>query len=291
MAIQTFTTGQTLTASQMTSLQQNDYNQTVSAKVASYVLVAADVGTHITMNNAGATTVTVNTGLFSAGDTLRITNINATGTCTITAGTCTVTSAGSLVLTAYASGTLWFQATGVAYFIADAKTVSSGLTYITGTSFSAAATVSLPNNTFTATYKNYLINYTVTAASTDSTVINARLRASGADATGASYSNAGVTYVIGATTIGAANILSGTSWQFTQFNSADRNKVQLQVLSPQLAVDTHFLWDTYGRVGGAQGGGHGNGEYRAATQFDSLTLYPAAGNITGSYEVYGYSLS
>jgi hypothetical protein len=131
----------------------------------------------------------------------------------------------------------------------------------------------------------------VTAASTDSTIINARLRAAGTDATAASYSNAGVTYVIGGATIGAANILSGTSWQFTQFNSVDRNKVQLQVLSPQLAVDTHFLWDTYGRVGGSQGGGHGNGEYRAATQFDSITLYPAAGTITGSYEVYGYSLA
>lgn len=168
---------------------------------------------------------------------------------------------------------------------------SSGLVYITGTSFSAAATVSLPANTFTATYKNYLINYTITAASVDSTVINARLRASGTDSSAASYSNAGVTYLIGAATIGAANILGGTSWQFTQFNSADRNKVQLQVLSPQLAVDTHFLWDTYGRVGGGQGGGHGSGEFRAATQFDSLTLFPASGNITGSYEVYGYALS
>ena len=178
------------------------------------------------------------------------------------------------------------QSTGLKW-----ATAGSGLVYLTGASFSAVATVSLPTNTFTATYKNYLINYTITAASTDSTAINARLRAAGSDATGASYSNAGVTYVIGGATIGAANILSGTSWQFTQFNFLDRNKVQLQVLSPQLAVDTNFLWDTYGRVGGSQGGGHGNGEYRAATQFDSLTLYPAAGTITGSYEVYGYSLS
>lgn len=167
----------------------------------------------------------------------------------------------------------------------------SGLVYLTGTTFSAASSVSLPTDTFTSTYKNYLIIYTITAASTDSTVINARLRAAGTDATSALYSNAGVTYQIGATTIGAANILNGTSWQFTQFNSADRNKVQLQVLSPKVAADTNFFWDTYGRVGGAQGGGHGNGEYRATTQFDSLTLYPAAGTITGSYEVYGYSLS
>lgn len=290
MAKQTFTTGQVLTAAQMTSLQANDYNWTVSAQTSSYVLTATNAGQHVTMNAAGATTITVNTALFTAGDTLRITNIGA-GTCTITAGTATVTSAGSLALTQWASGILYFTSASAAIFFPDAKTSASGLVYITGTSFSAAVSVSLPNNTFTATYKNYLINYTVTAASTDSTVINARMRAAGTDATGALYSNAGVTYQIGATTIGAANILSGTSWQFTQFNSADRNKVQLQVLSPQVAADTNFLWDTYGRVGGAQGGGHGNGEYRAATQFDSITLYPAAGTITGSYEVYGYALS
>jgi len=290
MAKQTFTTGQVLTAAQMTSLQANDYNWTVSAQTANYVLVATNAGQHVTMNNAGATTITVNTSLFTAGDTLRITNIGA-GTCTITAGTATVTSAGALALTQWASGILYFTSASAAIFFPDAKTSGSGLVYITGTSFSAVASVSLPNSTFTATYKNYLINYTVTAASTDSTVINARLRASGTDSSAASYSNAGVTYVIGGTTIGAANILGGTSWQFTQFNSADRNKVQLQVLSPQVAADTNFLWDTYGRVGGSQGGGHGNGEFRAATQFDSLTLYPAAGTITGSYEVYGYSLS
>jgi len=113
MAKQTFTTGQVLTAAQMTALQLNDYNQTVSAKVASYVLVAADAGTRITMSNAGATTITVNTSLFAAGDTLFITNIGA-GACTITAGTATVSTASSLVLAQYDSGRLYFTSTGVA---------------------------------------------------------------------------------------------------------------------------------------------------------------------------------
>ena len=112
MAKQTFTTGQVLTAAQMTSLQANDYNQTVSAKVASYVLVATDAGTRITMSNASATTITVNTALFTAGDTLTITNIGA-GVCTITAGTATVSTAGSLALNQYDSGTLYFTSTGV----------------------------------------------------------------------------------------------------------------------------------------------------------------------------------
>jgi hypothetical protein len=113
MAIQDFVTGQVLTSTEMDNLQTNDYNQTVSAKTASYVLVAADKGTRITMSNAGATTITVNTSLFTAGDTLFITNIGA-GACTITAGTATVSTASSLVLAQYDSGRLYFTSTGVA---------------------------------------------------------------------------------------------------------------------------------------------------------------------------------
>ena len=75
MAIQTFTTGAVLTAAQMNALQANDYNQTVSTKTASYTLVAADKGTRIAMNSASATNITVNTGVFAAGDTLFLQNI------------------------------------------------------------------------------------------------------------------------------------------------------------------------------------------------------------------------
>lgn len=121
MAKQTFTTGSVLTATQMNDLQTNDFNQTVSQKTASYVLVAADKGTRIEMNAAGATTVTVNTGLFNAGDTLFIQNIGA-GACTVTAGTATVNkaTAGSLTLSQYQGGTLYFVSASSAIFFADA---------------------------------------------------------------------------------------------------------------------------------------------------------------------------
>lgn len=120
MAKQTFTTGQILTAAQMTALQANDYNWTVNAKTASYTLVASDAGTRITMTNAGATTITVNTGLFTAGDVVDIVNLGA-GTCTITAGTATVSTSATLALKQFDAGTLWFSATGSAVFIsADA---------------------------------------------------------------------------------------------------------------------------------------------------------------------------
>ncbi|NCX94572.1 MAG: hypothetical protein EBX40_07840, partial [Gammaproteobacteria bacterium] len=78
-------------------------------------------GTRIEMNAAGATTVTVNTGLFSAGDTLFIQNIGA-GACTVTAGTATVNkaTAGSLTLSQYQGGTLYFVSASSAIFFADA---------------------------------------------------------------------------------------------------------------------------------------------------------------------------
>jgi hypothetical protein len=97
MALTTFTSGQVLTAAQLNAVQANDYNQTVSTKTASYTLVAADKGTRVVMNVAAANTVTVNTSLFSAGDTLVIQNIGA-GTTTVTAGTATVSSAGPLAI-------------------------------------------------------------------------------------------------------------------------------------------------------------------------------------------------
>jgi hypothetical protein len=116
MAKQTFTTGQVLTAAQMTSLQQTAMlGGDTTAKTASYVLVAADAGTTVAMDAAGATTITVNTGLFAAGDTVFIQNRGA-GVCTVTAGTATVASAGSLALPQNDAGILYFTSASAAIF-------------------------------------------------------------------------------------------------------------------------------------------------------------------------------
>ena len=116
MAKQTFTTGQVLTAAQMTSLQQTAMGGgAATAKTASYVLVAADAGTTVAINAAGATTITVNTGLFAAGDTVFIQNLGA-GACTVTAGTATVATAGSLILPQNDAGILYFTSASAAIF-------------------------------------------------------------------------------------------------------------------------------------------------------------------------------
>lgn len=128
MAKQSFTTGQVLTAAQMTSLQQTAMlGGAATAKTSSYVLVAADAGTSVIMNSGSATTVTVNTALFAAGDTVTIINQGA-GICTVTAGTATVSTAGSLALTQNETGILYFLSASAAIFndFTQASSASSG---------------------------------------------------------------------------------------------------------------------------------------------------------------------
>jgi hypothetical protein len=150
MSKQTFTTGQVLTAAQMTSLQQTALlGGDASAKVASYVLVAADAGTAISMSNGSATTITVNTGLFAAGDIVTILNLGA-GVCTITAGTATVATSGSLALAQNQGGVLRFTSASASIFFQFATPASGDIEGVTaGTGISgggSSGTVTITNS-------------------------------------------------------------------------------------------------------------------------------------------------
>jgi hypothetical protein len=154
MSKQTFTTGQVLTAAQMTSLQQTALlGGDASAKVASYVLVAADAGTAISMSNGSATTITVNTGLFAAGDIVTILNLGA-GVCTITAGTATVATSGSLALAQNQGGVLRFTSASASIFFQFATPASGDIEGVTaGTGISgggSSGTVTITNSMATA---------------------------------------------------------------------------------------------------------------------------------------------
>lgn len=145
-------TTDTLTNKTLTSPVLNSplINIPVSAKTASYTLVAADKNTRVTQNNAGATTITVNTGVFAAGDTCEILNIGA-GVCTVTAGTATVATAGTLALVQNAGGTLYFTSTGVATFIPSGVTATTGFV---GASAYASAAQSVTQNVATVVALN-----------------------------------------------------------------------------------------------------------------------------------------
>ena len=200
MAKQTFSIGQVLTATQMTTIQTNDYNQTVNTKTTSYTLAATDAGTRVEMNSATATTITVNTSLFSAGDTLIIQNKGA-GVCTITAGTATVSTSGSLALAQYDAGTLYFISTSAAIFFSQS---GSGDVTLTGTQ-------TLTNKTLTAPIVTYSINQqtgtTYTTVASDAGAIITMNNASAS--TFKIPTNASVAYATGST-IQLYNLGAGT---------------------------------------------------------------------------------
>jgi hypothetical protein len=170
MAKQTFTTGQVLSAAQMTSLQQTAMlGGDATAKTASYVLLAADAGTTVAMSAAGPTTITANAALFAAGDIVTIQNHGA-GTCTVTAGTATVNTSGSLVLAQYQGGVLYFTSASAAIFFQFATPESGDITQVTaGTGLSGGGTsgaVSLAIDTATTVDKTTaqtLTNKTLTS--------------------------------------------------------------------------------------------------------------------------------
>jgi hypothetical protein len=149
MAKQTFTTGQVLTAAQMTSLQQTAMGGgSATAKTVSYTLVAADAGATVIMNSASSTTITVNTALFAAGDTVLIVNQGA-GVCTVTAGTATVSTAGSLALAQYETGILYFLSTGAAIFSDYTQSGGGGGKVLQVVQASTSTATTVTSTTFT----------------------------------------------------------------------------------------------------------------------------------------------
>lgn len=286
MALQTFTPGQVLTAAQVTALQSNDFNQTVSTKTASYTLVALDKGTRVVMNSASATTITVNTSLFNAGDTLQIHNIGA-GVCTITAGTATVSTAGSLALPTNAGGTLFFTSTGVAIFFPTvAGSSASGLELINTTSFSGVASTSV-NNVFNATYENYRIVIETTASSGN--FLNLKLRAAGTDNSTANYTWGMVNVTNGAAAFQLAGSALTTGWSILR-PSTTRSACSFDVYSPALAQQTMFTGtQSYNDGATIAAAGAIGGFHSVSSAFDGFTL-SHAGNITGKVCIYGYNL-
>jgi hypothetical protein len=283
MAKQTFTTGQVLTAAQMTSLQQTAMGGgSATAKTASYVLVAGDAGTTVAMNAAGATTITVNTGLFAAGDTVLIQNLGA-GTCTITAGTATVNTAGSLALVQYESGILYFTATGAAifndYVQAGGGGGSSGLTLISKVSISASTSTNI-DNVFSATYENYRI---IGNLGTNNCDAELQLRVGGANTT-TNYITQRISGTT--TTAAAANNASATAMMFGEIDSTKSIQVH-DITGPFLTQRTSMI-GSYGFSSNAL-----RTYYQAQTDATSFTgfnlTFSAA--CTGTIAIYGYAIT
>jgi hypothetical protein len=285
-----FAAAEVLTAAQMNAVQSNDFNQTVSTKTASYTLVAADKGTRIVMNAAGATTITVNTSLFSVGDTLVLQNIGA-GVTTVTAGTATVSSAGSLAIPQYGSGILYFTSAGVSIFYPSAVTAApatSGLTFITSGSFSAVSQGTV-TNCFSSAYDNYRVILNCTVWGGDNYLIfgtgGTPSTASNTDWSNINCNNGSVAGVVGNNqnkALISRNYTEGT--------------VQLEIVGANLAGFTKVTGVYGGSYVPTPVGINGNNAalVKNSTQFTDFTIRTDAhpsGSDSWSYKVYGYQNS
>jgi hypothetical protein len=296
MAKQTFTTGQVLTAAQMTSLQQTAMlGGSASAKVASYVLVAADAGTSVSMSNAGATTITVNTGLFAAGDTVTILNVGA-GTCTITAGSATVSKAtnATLALVTNAGGVLYFTATGAATFLpfdvgAAAASSTKNFSLIGSASLTAAATITISGisnqDVLLCTFEN--------ASSVNGTVpFYLRFNAD----SGANYNWHGISYTSG-TTYSTNNLANTSNSNNTEFTIAQGSSNAASLISGYAMVQggaTAGVKTVIYAATGSAGGGNSAVAYTAGGWWNntatitSVSFISQSGNFdNGTFRIYG----
>ena len=163
---------------------------------------------------------------------------------------------------------------------------AGGLVFLTGTTFSAASSVSLPTSTFTSTYANYRILLTVTASSVDNQNIQARFRAAGTDNTTSNYNVGGLsrTYAGVTNTQESAN---DSAMYFFGSGSTFGAYISMDIFGPQLTQATAITSQTTNQTAGAFNGNI----FKATTSFDAMTFLVTSGTITGNYKVYGYTNS
>ena len=169
---------------------------------------------------------------------------------------------------------------------------AGGLVYLTGAAFTTQTSVSLPNSTFTSTYRNYRVIFQITAVTSDAD-FTLRMRASGTDDSNSQYDYAFVG--IGAAAAATSNSTSQLANSFVVGESdatAVRYALTLDVIAPQVAAVTHIqgFYNFVNKANTDWFSRMGNGVFRLTTQFDSLTFISSvASSITGVYRVYGYA--
>jgi hypothetical protein len=172
-------------------------------------------------------------------------------------------------------------ATGIKW--ATPATPTSGLTYITGASFSSVSSFDLPTNTFTTAYRNYQIYLDFSGGT--STALQIRVRKDG------TTTSSGI-YEYGSMTVNRGGSVSGvggngdTAWKLGYSAYLERGANVITVYNPKASGQKITVTGSVGTGDGVNGqaGGMWQG---SITGIDSLNFSLATGTMSGAYRVYG----
>jgi hypothetical protein len=168
---------------------------------------------------------------------------------------------------------------------------ASGLTYLTGASFTSASSVSLATNTFSATYQNYMMKITLNGVSSN-TQMGYRMRASGVDTSSAIYHWSLTGFAINNTAFTNAALSETSMKPHNLTSSTDYDAGEISIYSPFAAQQTRLVAvGSFASNGGTAAVSLGSGFTPNTTSYDAMTFFPLAGTITGSYKVYGIANS
>ena len=165
----------------------------------------------------------------------------------------------------------------------DSKT---GLVFLATNTFSGVSSVSLPQDTFSANFDNYRL--TLRFRTSTGAELRWRGRVAGTDNTTSNYvyqvfeavGNAlTATRAIGQSSGYAGYVDGGTSDHVAIVNVIDPKATQPTAL---------YSNEIRGYSGTPLSMQTWNG-FTATTSFDSLTVFPSSGTMTGTYSVYGYN--
>jgi hypothetical protein len=145
--------------------------------------------------------------------------------------------------------------------------------------FTTASSVSL-NGVFTSTYTDYLIKCNLTLS--DSTELFFRMRLTGTDATGSNYTSQ---YVYGTGASVAAGNTTTTRGYLSVVSASSRVVTETTIFNPQLAVNTFTNSKSTNSAMAVAMSGTSHG---VATAYDSITILPGSGTMTGNISIYGF---
>ena len=169
-------------------------------------------------------------------------------------------------------------------------TKKAGMVLLNTTSFSGVASVSLPANTFTSAYKNYKFVFNCVGSTFD--FIRLRMRASGTDNSSNNYKWTLLTSQfnqVNANWAGTGNTTLQSSIIFTYMYNGFPTYQEGMIYNPQ-ATEYTSLNALGNYVQDATTGGYSNqvnGALTVTTSYDSFSLIPASGTMTGSISIYG----